>query len=405
MSLDALLEEIQYLPAAEAEDQVRAFLLRASGSATDADTLAILLKDFRVKRDHALEGYQSWESIPTYCRRLTALCDKNFVATTGGEPGESLDFPASVVATVYAECGRTLALAEELQQSRAHLLKAVAVFAITPESGEGALSVAHQKAATRAALARVLRKLGHSKSAEREYLEALQLYMPLPHSEDVGNLITEYCDVLGDLGGDCFVAPDFIGDLASQMYGEGSEAHLLALKDVADVCIAVGHRAQAAPVLEQRARLLRIRCSGGGCSGGKGGGYPMKGMRRSPGAMLQAEAEVAEEEAAQAFEQAAAIGLEEGNLEVVAEAWAEALRLREASGGEGSQVVIEMRSALAAIRAALAGGEGSDSGQKPNEQEERPPKAEEKPAMGAGKSAKVGSLTGAGGGLRPSWAR
>merc|ERR1740129_243507 len=71
--------------------------------------------------------------------------------------------------------------------------------------------------------------------------------------------------------------------------------------------------------------------------------------------MTQAEAEVAEEEAAQAFEALAAEGLKAGDLPAVAHAWAEALRLREASGNADSQVVAEMRTALTAIRAALDG--------------------------------------------------
>lgn len=430
-SVDALLDGIQGLTPVEAEEQIRGFLLGARGSASDADTLAILLKAFRAERDGALEGYQPWDNTASYCKRLTGLCDMNFVATSGSEPGEYMEFPASVVAFVYAECGRTLALSGELQKAREHLSKALSVFAIVPESGEDALSVVQQKAAARAAHARVLWKLGHPKPAEKEYLQALQLYMPLPPSEDIAHLITEYCDVLAELGDNCFIAPDFVYDLAREKYGEGSEHHLRALREVADVCLAVGHPGDAAPALEQRAQCLRAQCTRGGPGGG-GKGYPSgRGARRSPGAMLQAEAEIAEDEAAQAFEHAAAKALEAGDLEAVAHAWEEALRLREASGGPDSQVVSEMRSALAAIRMALPNAAGKPGQalervaepdevehQKPEEEpdnwEDRdedeaqePPREVAAPSAEtqAVKPAKAVSLTNAGGPLRPAWAR
>merc|ERR1740129_972754 len=151
--------------------------------------------------------------------------------------------------------------------------------------------------------------------------------------------------------------------------------------------------------------------------------------------MTQAEAEVAEEEAAQAFEALAAEGLKAGDLQAVAHAWAEALRLREASDNADGQVVAEMRTALAAIRAALDGSAKGSAGQEleaidaDDEKESECRKADERSggadeqsqgrkqrpakeaptASSAGETpklaSKAGSLSGSGGGLRPNWAR
>ncbi|CAK0825165.1 unnamed protein product, partial [Prorocentrum cordatum] len=213
--LDELCSVLQGLPVEDAEEEVRTTLQKATGVASDADTLAILLKVLRGARDAAMEGYDSWEIPVEYCRRLPELCDRNFVGALGGDGGErrGRDFPASVVAAVYADrCGRTLALANELAAARERLQAAVNVFSVVPDSGS--LELRQQRAGARASLARVWRRMGHAAAAREELLNALSLHAALPGSPELAALAGELCEVLGEAGADA-VSPELVATISA----------------------------------------------------------------------------------------------------------------------------------------------------------------------------------------------
>lgn len=362
LSLPALCEQLQGVPPLEAEEEIRAALRRSKGKDSDADTLAMLLKVFRSTRDAALEGYEPWNTTLAYCARLTALCDKNFIGTLHSDHEQAQsDFPASAVATVYAECGRSLGLAEELQLAREYLSKGLQVFAVIPEGRGSSLALDRQRAAATAAHARVLWRLGHTEPAEKEYLQALTAFSKLPAMEEISALISELCDLLKDKAPEGFEVPDFLCELALEKFGEGSEQHLRALKDVSDACVSLGHRALAAPLLVSRAEFLRARCR-------TGASFPGKGARHNPNAIMQAEIEVSEEEAAQALEESVAARLSEHDLKGAMAAWEQALKFREACEGPNSQVVTEMRVALAAMRSSLGMEGGTAEGPSPQQE-------------------------------------
>lgn len=344
--VDDLGEHLRGLPPAEAERQVRAALRSSNGEASEADTLAVLLKVFRLARDDALEGYVSWDIPVVYCNRLTRICDENFVGATGGEPAGASDFPASAVAAIYAECGRTLALADLLPAARDRLQKALNVFSIVPGGAEDA--VRYQTADAGASMARVLRRLGRPEEAQTQYLKALEIYAELPTTDVLADFITEYCEVLGEAGRDMLspTIPPLLAQLAEEKLGRGSDVHLKVLKDIADLCTGIGQPGLAGPVLATRARLLRAHGSGIACS--------HRQSRRRPDALAEAEAEAAEEEAAEALEATVATNLQEGNLTVAADMWAEALHFRELLEPPGSSLILEMRQSLSALQQAIA---------------------------------------------------
>jgi len=198
---DEFCQALQGLSPEEAEKKVRSALLDSTGEAAgDADALGILLKVFRIARESALQGENSWDLSLAYCNRLTGLCDNNFVGSSGSETVREDDFPASIIAIVYAECGRTFALADRLPAARDRLQKAMSVFGIVP--GLPTDSMIHQRIITGASLGRVLRRLGADEAAQAQYLKALQLYADIDPFDDLAEFLSEYIEVLGSSGGD-----------------------------------------------------------------------------------------------------------------------------------------------------------------------------------------------------------
>ncbi|CAE8718105.1 unnamed protein product, partial [Polarella glacialis] len=172
------------------------------------------------------------------------------------------------------------------------------------------------------------------------------------------------------VGEDAALSPalvELVAFLAEEKFGEGSEEHLKALRELADACGAIGRPGLAAPVRAALARILREQCATSSCV-------------RSPGAWAEADAQAAEEEAAQALEALAGSSLEEGDLEAAATAWAEALAFRELSvGAEGSELVASMRISLEALQQAAASKSASeDARDADSEGEERKESEEEK---------------------------
>ncbi|CAE8701848.1 unnamed protein product, partial [Polarella glacialis] len=207
LDLDELCQELLGLPIIDAEEEVRAALKKASGEATDADTLAVLLRVFRSARDSALEGYDTWDSPVEYCGRLAQLCDRNFLGASAGDAGRIQDFPSSIVAAVYAECGRTLALASKTNEAGDKLRKSLNVFSMMSDPDE---ADQRQMAAAHASLARVLRRQGQAAKAQDEYLQALQVLAELTLGPELPGLISEYCEVLVEVGEDAALSPALV---------------------------------------------------------------------------------------------------------------------------------------------------------------------------------------------------
>merc|ERR1711871_1339074 len=120
--------------------QLRETLTEGGGSVLEATVLAGLLQVFQATRDYTLEEVENpedadWSAVLPFCKRLTDICDANFLLHEGAEKSKNL--PAAVVAGVYAECGRTFALAGQLGMARDRLEKAMNVFQIVPK-GEDA---------------------------------------------------------------------------------------------------------------------------------------------------------------------------------------------------------------------------------------------------------------------------
>jgi len=351
---DEFCQALQGLSPEEAEKKIRAALQDSTGEAGDADALGILLKVFRLARDSALQGYNSWDLSLAYCNRLTGLCDKNFVGSSGCETVREGDFPASIIAIVYAECGRTFALADHLHPARDRLQKAMSVFGIVP--GVPNDSMIHQRIIAGASLGRVLRRLGADEAAQAQYLKALQLYADIDPFDDLAEFLSEYVEVLGTTGGDSLSPSMFsmIAEFAEAKLGVGSEGHMRVLREAADVCVGVDRLDVAAPLLAARARLLRaggVATSSGARSG--------SAARRGKNSSAATEVEVAEEEAAAALEATMAKHLESGDLAAAARSWAEALVFRENTQPPNSDLLVEMRRSLSVLRAA-AGEEPQD---------------------------------------------
>jgi len=342
---------LQGLSPEEAEKKIRSALQDSTGEAGDADTLGILLKVFRLARESALEGYGSWDLPLAYCNRLTGLCDKNFVGSSGCETVREDDFPASIIAIVYAECGRTCALADRLHAARDRLQKAMSVFGVVP--GVPTDSMIHQRIMTGASLGRVLRRLGADEAAKAQYLKALQLYADIDPFDDLAEFLSEYIEVLGSAGGDSLSPTMFsmIAEFAEAKLGAGSEGHMKVLRKASDVCVGGGRLDVAAPLLVARARLLR--------AGGTAKSSAARSGRRRQDSLAAAEVEAVEEEAAAALEATVAKHLESGDLAAAARTWAEALTFRENTQPPDSDLLVEMRRSLSVLRAA-AGEELQD---------------------------------------------
>lgn len=187
----------------DAEEEAREALDEATDLVTDSDVLAVLLTVFKADREYAIHGEDTWDRPLEYCKRICSLCDRNFLSG-GGQPRPG-DFPVRVVASVYAECGRSYALAPEQTASSLDLLqKALNVFALIAEPNmEEALEIS----ACRASLARVLRRVGQVKKAQDEFLQAMQLLAGVPDSFEVPGLVTEYSETLAAAGDEAVASP------------------------------------------------------------------------------------------------------------------------------------------------------------------------------------------------------
>lgn len=152
----------------DAEEEAREALNRATDLASDGDVLAVLVATFKLDREASIRGDDSWERPLEYCKRMCTLCDRHFLSG-GGQPRPD-DFPARVVGSIYAECGRTSALAGSTSKARSLLEKALNVFALIPEpSMEEILEIS----ACRASMARVLKRLGQLKGPSGRISESI----------------------------------------------------------------------------------------------------------------------------------------------------------------------------------------------------------------------------------------
>eukprot|EP00929_Paragymnodinium_shiwhaense_P106536 TRINITY_DN719_c5_g1_i1.p1 TRINITY_DN719_c5_g1~~TRINITY_DN719_c5_g1_i1.p1 ORF type:complete len:513 (-),score=163.08 TRINITY_DN719_c5_g1_i1:134-1672(-) len=422
--LDELCDSLQGLPPADVEREIRSALNKVQGEVNEPDVLGLVLRVFRVARDAALDDYGDWQNIIGLCNLLTTLCDKSSMGFAGGadnpEYVEGQDLPASMVGSIYAECGRTLAIAgsDRLKQARDRLQIALNVFGIIPESLADE-NIQRQTAAATASLARVQRRLGQDVEAQKLFLQALQRYAELPPGKDTGSFISEVCEVIAEMDRDDVAPslPSLLADMAEEKFGEGSRVHMQCLKEIGMACQSAGCIEYGATAMATRATILRVRCGGN--------------------TMELAEAQCVEEDAAAALEAAMPSRLQEGDLQGAISCWEQALAFREDVEGPECDIVIEMRKTLQALKQAADGQPGnSTEDDTVVEEEEEAQKAkaatpvaaswdeedDEKPeepspaaaeaatklppaAQKASLSAPITSLTGAPGMLRPKWAK
>lgn len=340
IDFDLLCADLVTASPVEAEAELRQALRRARKEISEANVVGLLFKVFRLIRDVALES-QEFDGALLYCDHLTDMCDRNFsLAITGeadvSESGQPRgNFPATVVAAVYAEAGRTFSLAGALPKAQSLLEKTLYVYGMVPSDDAVLVRI---RASIKASLARVLkRRKGHSEAAQEAFLETLDMYSQLPAAEDTSEFVLEYIDFLGDDGGDQFSSVTFelLDDLMAEKFGEGSDQHLATLKKIGDMCTQADQPELGGPALAKRARILRERADGT-CSMAK-----------------QSAADAAELQAAVALEATLPTCLEKGDLRGAAEAWEEALQFRESLEGPDSPLCVEMRTSLAALQQAI----------------------------------------------------
>ncbi|CAE7486339.1 eag [Symbiodinium sp. CCMP2592] len=344
--LEALCDRLHGLSVEEAEKDAREALQEAKDEARDGDVLAILLQVFQSARSSVLDSDEAptdytWTEVLGYCSRLCALCDRNFLSLAG-QPGPD-DFPLRVVASVYAECGRTLSVAGRPTEARNRLQKALNVFGLISEPTE---EEAWLLAGCRASLARAFRQLGQFKGTQDEFLQALQLMADLPESYEVAELLSEYCEALGEAPkGDRLVSSALVDLMATMMeekFGEGSEEHIQALQELSAACVAAEKPALAAPLFVTLSRLLR------------------EYYGDEPDTWEMQELQAVEEKAAQCLEGGAAVHMSEGDLEAAVALWSLALRMREGLHAE-EEVLTEMRQSLDALKQAAAAAAASEA--------------------------------------------
>ncbi|CAE7542261.1 eag [Symbiodinium natans] len=410
LDMEALCERLVGLSVEEAEKDAREALQEAKDDARDGDVVAVLLQVFQSARSSVLDSEEeptdySWTEVLGYCSRLCALCDRNFLSL-GGQPGPD-DFPARVVASIYAECGRTLAVAGHPVEARTRLQKALNVFGLISEPTE---EEAWILAACRASMARALRQLGQLKGAQDEFLQALQLMANLPESYEVTELLSEYCEALSEAPkGEAVVSStlvDLMASMIEEKFGEGSEEHIQALQELSAACLAAEKPSLAATLYVTLSRLLR------------------EYYGSDPDTWETQELQAVEEKAAQALEAGAASHMSEGDLEAAVTFWSLAIRMREGLDAE-EEVLAEMRQSLAALKQAAAASEAKgpaspnehaeaaampDISQEEEEEDARPDSWDEPDGPSASSSIKeplrskpslvVGPST-----LRPAWAQ
>lgn len=352
VDLDELCDSLQGYSSTEAEAEIRSALRKMGRdpASVEADTLAAMLKVMKLLRESALKGYDSWENlhVPAFCDHLTSACDKHIVSTDAFHKHTLLggqDLQYAIVAIVYAECGRTLGLADELSKARDRLEKALNVFAVLHDSADTA--TLRQEAAAKASLARLQKRLGGAAGAQSHYLQALRAYAELESGPDTAEIVGEFCELLGKIGLEALspVTLSLLTELAAAKFEQGSEQQVRAFRQIADACLEHGQLVLAAPALSARAKALRLRCAGG-----RGGMF------------AEAEAEAAEEEAASALEARVQPKLEEGDIEGAVASWSEALALRERAQGAESEVVASMRETLAVLQQVAEAKAAAESG-------------------------------------------
>lgn len=332
--LEGLAERLLGLSVEDAEEEAREALSDAMDAATDADVLAVLLTVFKADREYAIHEEDTWDRPLEFCQRMCSICDRNFLSA-GGQPRPD-DFPARVVASVYAECGRSYALAGQVPAASELLQKALNVFGLIPEpSMEEVMEIS----ACRASFGRVLVRSGQMKRAQDQFLQAMQLLADVPDSLEleIPALVTEYSETLAAAGDEAVASPallDLIVQMVEQKFGEGSDEHFQALQDLSDACLRAGKPGLAAPMLILLSRQLRNY-------------YQDYGRDAWAGA----EMEEVETKAAHALEAAAMQHMQEADFEAAATMWSMAIRMRESLSAP-VELLEEMRSSLVALQAA-----------------------------------------------------
>lgn len=360
VDMEGLSERLLGLSVEDAEEEAREALNDATDGATDADVLAVLLTVFKADREYSIHGEDTWDRPLEYCKRMCSLCDRNFLSG-GGQPRPD-DFPTRVVASVYAECGRSYALAPGQTSAALDLLqKALNVFTLIPEPNmEEVLEIS----ACRASLARVLRRVGQLKKAQDQFLQAMQLLAEVPDSFEVPGLVAEYSETLAAAGDDAVASPallDLITQMVEEKFGEGSDEHFQALQELSDACLSAGKPGLAAPMLIILSRQLRSYYG-------------------SNDAWAGSEIQAVEEKAAHALEAGAAKHMQEADFEAAASMWALAIRMRESLNAP-QELLAEMRSSLVALQQAVASNgseaDGAASTREPGEPVDGPETDEE----------------------------
>eukprot|EP00927_Polykrikos_kofoidii_P024321 TRINITY_DN2212_c1_g1_i1.p1 TRINITY_DN2212_c1_g1~~TRINITY_DN2212_c1_g1_i1.p1 ORF type:complete len:469 (-),score=95.01 TRINITY_DN2212_c1_g1_i1:93-1499(-) len=369
-----LCESLKGVGPEEAEWEVREALRKSKGEASVADVLGILLSVFQESRKATTKGNDSWDNVIAHCDNLLRLCDKSFLALSGADNDGGQDLPASIVATIYAECGRTFALAGQLPNAMDKLQKSLNVFGIIPETSLTD-SIRRSRAAAAASFARVTKRMEQSESIDNvleAYMSALQEYADSPAGDDTEEFLVELCDVLGGFEADVLSnsLTNVVADVAEAKFGEGSDPHVRILAELAQACTAADRLDLAGRVLVSRARILRDRCG--------------------PEALAFriVEAETAEEDAVASLEGALPSRLAAGDIESALWCWEEALRLRETLEGSDSPVLVEMRKSLAALQqvaGATASGVEADGGDRRGDSDSE----SRGPEQGSGKAEKL----------------
>lgn len=343
INLDAVCATLIGAPAEEAEKHLREVLSEAheGGRASEADVLAGLLNVFKSSRDFELEEVENpedaeWSIVLPYCRRLTDICDAHFLLHEGADKSKNL--PPSVVAGVYAECGRTFALAGKLGLARDRLEKSMNVFQLVRKGDDSTID--GRAAATCASLARVLQRMDARSHARARFLEAAGRFSELPDASDAEGLASEIADFIISSKSDpseVLADADILvsaADLVEAQFGSGSEEHLEALKRASDFCMDNERLDLACPLLAIRADVL------------KSWGLEDYAI-----------------DIASTCEALAAAHLSGGNLEEGVEAWEGALAAREHLEGPDSTLCMDMRSSLLSLKAAAAAQQRSTAEQ------------------------------------------
>lgn len=302
--LDLLVEKLQWLEPLEADHQVRQALRRSQGVATDEDTVAVLLKIYCLVREEGLEGREPWDRALAYCRHMVELSDQNFRGPASGGAVLPEDFPAMVVAHIYATYGRTLALAGQPRPACEVLEKALHIYALMPT--HHAVTKVAEVALTKASRARVMQRIGEHQLAVKDWVECLQA---LPGTGELEELLDEFLDSgireAGEGGQGLRYLTTFVTGLAEEKFGLASQPHINTVKQAAQICAECGQPDLAGDLW---VKLLEIL--------GHWDDTPVMMVERI------------EREAAAAFEASVPIFLQKLDVQAAAKAWNKAFELR-----------------------------------------------------------------------------